>query len=275
MNILVTGGTGFIGSHLVSFLQKIGHNVLLLNVDISNKEEVLNFFLPANENIDAVVHLAGVINKRDKMIYDKINVQGTANIIEWCKRNKVGRFIFFSTIRALSIHHDPYIDSKKDAEKLVKNSGIPYIILRPSMVYGPGDKKNIGFLIRLAKRLPVMPILNFKMRPIFVGDLVRVAEACLSAPINQIVNVTGAETISFAQIMNALKSAGMRIRLINMPVFFTFLLKIFSALPFFPIPSWQIKTLLTDDVVSDSAWQDLFGLKATSFVSGLFEVLNY
>lgn len=272
MAVLITGGTGFIGSHLISFLRKRGEEVILFQGDISKIEDVENF--QPVQKVEALIHLAAVVNQKDKSIFGKVNVEGTKNIIELGRRLQVGRLIFLSSIRVLSSSGDPYVDSKKEAEKIVVNSGLPYLILRPSMVYGPGDKKNIGFLLKLAKIMPMMPVLNFRMQPIFIDDLIKVIFACLGVSTNQTINIVGPEIITFTDLLAHLKVLGFKFYKLNAPRFFSFLIKIFSFLPFFPLPRWQVKTLLADEIFEEHQWRELFKIKETPFIEGLSKTLR-
>lgn len=268
MAILITGGTGFIGSHLVSFLQKKGEKVILFQGDISKIENVENFH-PV-QKVEALIHLAAAVNSKDKSVFWKVNVGGTKNIVNLGRRLRVERLIFLSSIRVLSSSSDPYIDSKKEAEKIVVNSGLPYVILRPGMIYGPGDKKNIGFLLKLANIMPVMSVFNFRMQPLFIDDLIQAIYACLNASISQTIDVVGSEILSFKEILLIFKKQNKKnFLLINCPRFFSWLLRALASLPFFPLPRWQVKTMLTDEIYVGDDWQKLLNVAATPFAKGL------
>ena len=267
MAILVTGGTGFIGSRLAEQLKKNGNEVVLFVGDISKKEDTRGF--RGDEKVDVLIHLAAVISHKNKKILEGVNINGTNNVIEMGRRLGIKRLIFLSSIRVLSKSNDPYIDSKRAAEECVVNSGLPYIILRPSMVYGPGDKKNISFLLRLVKIMPVMPVLNFRIQPIFIEDLLKAVSASLNLPVNQIINIVGPEIISFENLLNYLKGFGYKFWKIKAPSFFSVLIRIVSFLPFSPLTPGQIKTLLADEVYKGDDWQKMLGIKATSFTEGL------
>lgn len=269
MVILITGGTGFIGSHLISFLKKEGYEVILFTGDISKEKDIQNF--KTASKVEAIIHLAAAVNNKDKNVFWKVNAEGTKNIVDLGRRLQVVRLIFLSSIRVLSNSSDPYIDSKKDAEQVVINSGLPYIILRPSMVYGPGDKKNIGFLLKCAKIMPVMPVFNFRMQPLFVEDLARAIEAPLHYSANTILNIVGPEILSFKEILQIIrKQSKKNFLLVNYPRFFNWLLRALACLPFFPLPCWQVKTLLADEIYQGDDWVKTFNLKATRFFEGIY-----
>jgi nucleoside-diphosphate-sugar epimerase len=260
MAVLITGNRGFVGSHLAPFLKEQGYKIIFFEGDVSNKTDVDNF--RTGEKIEAVVHLAAAINRKNKEDFYRVNVLGTGNIIDLCRRLNAGRLIFLSTIKVLSSLTNPYNESKKQAEKLVADSGLPHIILRPSMIYGPGDKSNLGFLLKMAKKMPLMPFFDFKIQPLYVADLVKIIAACLDAPTNKILNITGQEIISMKDILEILKKSDYKFLAIPVPNFF---IKLCAILPFFPMASWQIKSLFSNEIYESSGWEELFGLKATPF----------
>jgi len=127
MNIIITGGAGFIGSHISERLIKIGHNIICIDnfndfydpkikednlaniinnkrfklfpIDILDKKKINKIFL--ENNIDLVIHLAARAGVRPSIanaeLYEIVNVQGTINLLEECKRNNVNKFIFASS----------------------------------------------------------------------------------------------------------------------------------------------------------------------------------
>ncbi|MFH1523305.1 MAG: NAD(P)-dependent oxidoreductase [Patescibacteria group bacterium] len=272
MAILITGRKGFISSHLKPYLESKGERIILFLDDTTKKENFDRF--NSKEEIEAVIHLAGKLGGRNKKQIWQANYEGTKNLIEFCQGRKVGRIIFLSTARVLSRFQDPYINSKKEAEKLIVNSGISYIILRPNLVFGPGDKKNLGFLLNLIRRLPLVPVFKFLMQPLFIDDLVKIISASLKMPVNQKYNLVGLETISYYDIIKALKSLGYKLKIINLPFVFNWLIKIFSLTPISPMPYWQVRTLLASEIYQGDNWPKIFKINPTSFREGLKKQLN-
>jgi nucleoside-diphosphate-sugar epimerase len=272
MAILITGGSGFVGSHLVSYLKNYGQEIILLKGDITRKETFEN--LGNGVNIESVIHLAAKVNSQDKKSLNSVNFKGTENVVAFCQLQKIKKLIFLSSIRVLSIFNDPYIHSKRKAESAIIKSGIPYIIIRPSMIYGPGDKKNIGIIISLAKKLPFMPVLNFRLQPIYVDDLVRAVANSLKSPVNQALNMVGQEIISYNDILKILKAQGYKFTSLNYPRFFSILLRTLSLLPFCPFSYHQVKTLLEDEIYQSDSWPELFNIQPTLFMDGLIIILT-
>lgn len=221
--ILVTGAVGFVGSHLVEHLLfqgvkrkdirlfvKKGESLKnlpdadfdIIESDIRDKNAVNK----STEGVETVYHLAAntVTDGSKYRDYKDVNVDGTQNILDACKGKDIHKFIYFSTIAVYGLPAyvgeivnwnetqpkkpaEAYGESKLEAEKRVikthEETGIPYIIIRPTTVYGPRDYQGIFELYRAINKHYFFMIGNGKnkMDYVFVKDLVRGArEAELS-----------------------------------------------------------------------------------------------
>jgi nucleoside-diphosphate-sugar epimerase len=195
MKTLVTGGTGFIGSHLVKALVEKGRNVRCLVRETSNAkileelgvELVYGDIMDKDSLIDAVkgvniiYHLAGEVYSKRSNDYFKVNVNGTKNLLEVCLSEKIQKFIYFSSVAAVGPNPSrdiilneqsscnpisPYGKSKFEAEKIllryIKEYDLPGIIIRLPIVYGP----RINPLSRVSLMLKM--VLSGKVR--MIGD---------------------------------------------------------------------------------------------------------
>ncbi len=187
MNYLITGATGFIGPYLIKRLTSKGHlckclvrqgsenkipeteGMTIISGDITKPETLIGIA----DDIDCLLHLATLghmsnFTVTEAMFYE-INVQGTINIMHEALRAGVKRIVHCSTVAAMGIcdeipstektkchPHHSYGRSKLQAEtevlKMVKEKNLPATIIRFSMVYGPGDKRDILKLTRMAKK---------------------------------------------------------------------------------------------------------------------------
>jgi nucleoside-diphosphate-sugar epimerase len=186
--ILVTGATGFVGRAVVAALMPEGEDVHAAVRDTDSHAPEPPFppgvmvvhqgdlatpvdWAPLLAGIDFVVHLAGIAHAGPGIAeerYDLINHRATAALAAAARAAGVSRLVFISSIRAQAgpaADHvvseadearptDPYGRSKLAAERAVARSGVPFTILRPVLVYGPGVKGNLRALMRLAA-LPV------------------------------------------------------------------------------------------------------------------------
>jgi len=151
MHIAVTGGTGFVGRVLLDMSASAGHQVSALTRRPQLPAAGVSWFdgdlasASALEQLvagaDVVIHLAGTVSAIDRAQFTVGNVAGTRAALETASAAGVGRFIFVSTLAAREPRLSSYGASKAEAEKLVRESPLPWTIVRPPAVYGPGDRE--------------------------------------------------------------------------------------------------------------------------------------
>lgn len=187
MKILLTGGTGVIGEGIVPQLIDNGHEIRLLSrgADEAAREwphgvepYAADVSKPATlegaaDGCDVVVHVTGIVEEDPPEItYQRINVDGTRNIIAEAERAGVARFIYVSSL-GVERGQSEYHNSKRQAEEIVRQFNGQWMILRPGNVYGPGDEV-ISKLLKMVRALPVMPVIdtgNQPFQPIWYQDL--------------------------------------------------------------------------------------------------------
>lgn len=197
--ILVTGASGFIGQALVAAFAKEGRNVraavrrspqysfpatveVLQHPDLTQPVD----WRPFLSGIDQVIHLAGIAHISSGVaddLYDRINRIATEQLAIAAAEANIRHFIFTSSLRAQSgpsAHHvlserdqpvptDAYGRSKLAAERAVQAAGVPFTILRPVVLYGPGTKGNVALLARLAALPLPLPLKSFTNRRSLLG----------------------------------------------------------------------------------------------------------
>jgi uncharacterized protein YbjT (DUF2867 family) len=171
MQILVTGGSGVVGAGTVTELLRRGHGVRLLarharadarqwpdgvtpvQGDIADRASIAG----AADGCDAVLHVAGIVEESPpKVTFQRVNVDGTANIVAEAQRAGVRRFVFVSSLGAPEGESD-YHRSKRAAERIVEGFTGEWTICRPGNVYGPGDGQ-ISVMLRLVRGVsPIVP----------------------------------------------------------------------------------------------------------------------
>lgn len=160
MKIAVTGGTGFVGSHLVDLALSEGHQIRALARRPQPERESLTW-VPGSlsdrysladlaEGCDAVIHIAGVLKARDRAGFEAGNVEGTAAMLAAAAERGARRFVHVSSLAAREPELSLYGESKARSEALVERSDLDWSIVRPPAVYGPGDRETLE-LFRMAK----------------------------------------------------------------------------------------------------------------------------
>lgn len=187
--ISITGATGFIGLHLIKFLSRNNFpvqalvrknssslkNLSDLSVKICEVDyQSVNSLLAGIKGSDVLIHALGGINGSASKLREA-NVMITQRVIEAARAAPISKFILISSVAALQ-RHGAYGQTKFEAEEIVRKSGIPFVILRPSYVYGKGDRNNTALIINTLRFLPVVPVLggdSVKLQPLFIDDLCR------------------------------------------------------------------------------------------------------
>ena len=189
MRLAVTGGTGFVGSHLIELAVSEGHQVNALtrrpqppraNVTwVDGALDVPQSLAALCAGCDAVVHIAGVINGSPDEFHQG-NVVGTDNMIGAATAAGISRFIHISSLSAREPQLSAYGRSKLESEEPVIASGHDWTIIRPAAIYGPRDRLLLD-LFRFARRgvLPLPP--GGRMSVIHVRDLCQLMLACLDS----------------------------------------------------------------------------------------------
>ena len=297
MKIIISGGRGFVGQNLLKkmkkegfemqeitvidkkmddgFCQKLGVNFLM--ADLAEKDDWQKIF--QDQEIMIILH-AQIASLESKDFYFN-NVKATENVIEAAKRYGIKKTIYLSSAAVLSSREDDYAKTKKQGEEIVKNSGLLSVIIRPSIIYGPGDQKNIGWLINFAKKWPIFPIPGhgrYPRQPIYVEDLCQIIINLIRnfPSESRVYNINGKEKINFDQMVKTVLKELKGIHLvIYLPIpIFLFLLKIYDFLFRSPFTSDQIKSLISGDIFPDYPWWEEFDIKPTPFSEGIKKIIK-
>jgi len=236
MKVLITGGTGFVGPHVVRAIAATGNDLKLLVRDSTRSRdlpgqpvvgEMTNTvsLQHAVEGVDAVVHLVAIRQGSDEQ-FKRVMEQGTRDLVAAAKEAGVKRFILMS---ALGTSEDtrnlvPYYHGKWEMEQAVKGSGLEHVIFRPSFVFGR-EGGILPTFRKLAKLTPVTPIIGSgeqKIQPIWVDDVAAYFAAALEKQdaANKTFELGGPDAISWNEFWQRLRtSLGIRRRpSIHVPV---------------------------------------------------------
>ena len=224
MRIAITGGTGFVGSHLASHLAEQGHELVLVArgkrpsdpagpavtrvaADVVSGSGLVKAFA----GCDAVVNLVAVIVEKRGQTFDAVNRQGAANVARAAVEAGVGHLVHLSAIGADPDPRFGYLASKWSGEQAIRISGIPHTIIRSSLVFGPGD----GFFVKLARLIrrtpPLFPLPiagdgRTLFQPIAAEDIARCIGLALErGPGPRVFAVGGPDHLSYEQIVDIIR----------------------------------------------------------------------
>lgn len=222
MKVFLTGATGFVGSHLVRRLLRDGHEVRALvrrkqsraNPDSGTMEQVEGD-LSSKELIsyltgcEAVINLVGIIYEQGSSTFESVHHIGTRNLVEAARANGVRRFVQMSALGARPSDATAYQATKFAAEEEVRQSGIPHVILRPSLIFGPRSAfiEQMIALMRAAPFFrPVAGTGQYRFRPIHVNDVVECFAQSLTNPDaeGKIAEIVGAEEVTLEEIADVI-----------------------------------------------------------------------
>jgi NADH dehydrogenase len=234
MKILVIGGTGYIGTSLVKELNRRNHKITcMIRSDTKNKTQ--NFeYLTADLNdkksltnklkkFDFIVDLAAVVRTIKKRKY-KENVICTNNLVNAMIDQNIKKIVFFSTQKVHLRNKGPYAMSKWNAEKIVRNSHLKWLIVRPNYVYSVDKNNDFYRITKLASLFRIAPVIgngNNKIQPVFREDLAKiVADEIENFNDNKIIEISGKKTVTITQAVSIItKSLGKKIIILHLPVF--------------------------------------------------------
>lgn len=292
--VVVAGGTGFIGSHIVRLLAGEGHRVIVLSrnperargklppgVEIRTGDTTDAATLgPALEGAEVVVSAVQfpnhpVENPRRGYTYIRVDGEGTVRLVEAARRAGAQRFVYLSGAGTREGQTRPWFIAKLMAEMAIRESGIPYTIFRPSWVYGPEDR-SLNKFATFARLLPFVPVIGSgktRVQPLFVEDLAKAVAASLrtEAAVNQTYDIGGPEELTMDEIIRTmLRVMGRRRPLLHSPAG---LVKLAAwPLQFLPAPPLSPAAvdfvLMEEPVDNTPALRDL-GIKLTPLAEGL------
>jgi uncharacterized protein YbjT (DUF2867 family) len=238
MKVFLTGATGFVGRNMLQRLLSEGHTVRALVHDPqkSNQLAQTGAELVAGDVVegtglaeglrgcDAAIHLVGIIVEKGRNTFAAVHHIGTRNVVEATKLSGVKRFIQMSALGVRADGPAAYQTTKWRGEEEVRKSGIPYCILRPSLIFGPGD----GFVTQMMETMRTAPLFRPvpgsgapRFRPIFIGDVTACFARALTAEAatNQTIELGGADELSLNQVLAEIaRCAGVRKPAVNIPM---------------------------------------------------------
>lgn len=299
--ILVAGGTGFVGGGIVRELRRRGKDVAVLTRDATKAAGRFpglgieyrqgdvrepSTLGAALQGMDTVIGCAQFPNSPIEdptrgYTFEGVDAEGTENLVAAAKAVGVRRYVYLSGAGAAPDARRHWFRAKWRAEAAVRESGIPYVIFRPSWVYGPEDKALNRFL-GMARFLPFVPLIGAagkqRLQPVFIVDVARaVAEAVDNPAVdNQTFDIGGPEVLTMAEIVRtALDIAGKRRFLLSTP---TFAMKavaiVLQFMPGRPLTPDAVEFITMDALADPKDVEEKLGLRMTPLREALATYLG-
>jgi nucleoside-diphosphate-sugar epimerase len=291
--IIITGGAGFVGKNLLCnfrddqlatlyIIDKSLKDLQLLKIkypklnlifaDLSEEGSWQDTFSGA----DAVIMLQAKINGKKFQDLLTDNVRTTELVLSSMKRFSISRLIHVSSSVINSQVNDFYSSSKKLQEDLVLKSNLNYVVLRPTLMFGPWDNKHLGWLAKFLKFSPIFPVASdgsYYRQPLYVKDFCLILNSCLAnSNIEGIYDITGLEKIKFIILIKKIRKL-IRSRSLIVHISlrqFNFLLRLWMIISKNPIfTPQQLHALIAPDNFRIIPWQTIFGVKSTELMEAL------
>ena len=269
LKIVVLGGTGFVGRHLVTRLAGDGHAITLLSRNLGPHPDRLlppgvalrevdvydpGVLREAFTGADAVVNLVGILNEKgdNGRGFRRAHVELTKLVVAAMQLAGVRRLLQMSSLNA-GRGHSHYLKSRGEAEAAVKASGLDWTIFEPSVIFGRGD----GLFCRFAALLKLAPVLPLaragaKFAPVHVGDVVEAMVRTLRdrRTYGEVYELYGPDVFTMAQIVKmTARQLGLRRLVLPLPDALGRLQGfVFDFVPGKPFSSDNFRSLKTDSV---------------------------
>jgi nucleoside-diphosphate-sugar epimerase len=291
--IAITGAAGLVGQNLIPRLKARGNvdvvaidkhpaNTAILrrlHPDITVIEANLaraDCWQPAVAACDVVVCSHAQIGGLDPTAFEENNVVATRRLIDVIKKNPNSYLIHVSSSVVESSASDWYTETKEAQERIVVEAGIPYVVLRPTLMFGWFDRKHIAWLARFMQRIPMCPIPGhgrYLRQPLYAGDFCDIIMSCIANRPNGVAyNISGQEMIDYIDLMRLVRDVcRARTTIVRIPYrVFWILLRLYAVFdrdP--PFTTKQLEALVTPDIFQVIDWPSIFGVSATPLRAAL------
>lgn len=297
--ILVTGVAGLVGQNLCLRLHNAGYTNIIGIDKHAHNLSVLRAHQPYVRTIEADLAEPGPwqdeVAKADVVVlnqaqiggldwneFDRNNIIATRNILDAVDRQRPPFIVHISSSVVNSRADDFYTRSKTEQEKIVRASGLPHCVLRPTLMFGWFDRKHLGWLRRFMDRSPVFPIPShgrYIRQPLYEQDFCRVIQGCIEQrPDGEVFDISGQERILYRDMIRTIKSVARgRAAIIHIPYwsFWLGLWMVALVVKRPPFTTKQLEALVIPEEFPITDWPGRFGFEATPFRTAVDETYNH
>jgi uncharacterized protein YbjT (DUF2867 family) len=219
MNVLLTGASGFIGSHLAGALRTAGHVVIEARRDIGDvtaavpvdftRDLSARDWLPRLAGVDAVINAVGILRQHGQQTFERIHKRAPQALFTACVAAGVRRIVQISALGA-DRGVTRYFLSKRAADDYLATLPLEWTVVRPAMVFGPGGSS--ARLFRMLAHLPLVPLPGRgeqRVQPIHIDDLTEAVVRILGevTTSHTRIELVGPQSLSLRELIACLRAA--------------------------------------------------------------------
>jgi uncharacterized protein YbjT (DUF2867 family) len=288
VRIAITGANGFVGRHVIAALlegeapdeiraivrdpdrarsELTSAGLDLRRADVTDPASLAGVF----DGVDVVVHTVAIPTER-KASFERVNAEGTRAVVREAERAGVRKIVHLSAIGASPESPYPFLRSKGQGQAAVTASAVPHVVLRPSVLFGPGD--DFFPRLRFSLRFPVVPLPGggvARFQPLHVLDLARTIVVAARGPVAGIFELGGPLPVTYRELLEeTMRAYRIRRPTVPLPVALmkpaAFVLERAMADP--PVTVRQLDLLAVDNTPQPNAIDQVFGVRPRAFLGG-------
>jgi nucleoside-diphosphate-sugar epimerase len=284
--IVITGAAGLVGQNLIPLLKLRGWaEIVAIDKDIANTAPfrqlhsnitIIEADLARDDGWQHALTNAGVlicchaqIGGLKKGLFEINNIVATRRLLEVARLTGVRYLVHISSASVNSAAVTLYSESKKAQEALVDLCDIPKVVLRPTLMFGRFDRKNLGWLARFMAKTPVFPVPGngrYPRQPLYIEDFCNVIVECVQERVLGQYNISGLTKVNYIDLVLMIKETlRLKARIIAVPYgLFWLLLKVYGLIdreP--PFTTDQLKAFTTPDEFEVFGWPKFFRVTPT------------
>jgi uncharacterized protein YbjT (DUF2867 family) len=288
VRIAITGANGFVGRHVIAALlegeapdeiraivrdrdrarsELTAAGLDVRRADVTDPASLAGVF----DGVDVVVHTVAIPTER-RASFEHVNAEGTRAVVREAERAGVRRIVHLSAIGASPESPYPFLRSKGQGQAAVTASAMPHVVLRPSVLFGPGD--DFFPRLRFSLRFPVVPLPGggvARFQPLHVLDLARTIVVAARGSVAGVFELGGPVPVTYRELLaETMRAYRIRRPTVPLPVALmkpaAFLLERAMADP--PVTVRQLDLLAVDNTPQPNAIDQVFGVRPRAFLGG-------
>jgi len=288
VRIAITGANGFVGRHVIAALlagqtpdevraivrdpdrargELTAAGLDVRRADVTDPASLASVF----DGVDAVVHTVAIPTERHGS-FERVNAEGTRAVVREAERAGVRKIVHLSAIGASPDSPYPFLRSKGQGQAAVASSAVPHVVLRPSVLFGPGD--DFFPRLRFSLRFPIVPLPGggvARFQPLHVDDLAQAIVGAARGRVTGVFEVGGPAPVTYRELLaETMRAYRIRRPTVPLPVVLmkpaAFLFERLMADP--PVTVRQLDLLAVDNTPHPNAIDQVFGVRPRAFLGG-------